>query len=116
VFSLTRDQLTNTDTGTTNPAPFATKVNIKIVDCGKYAMFNGQPVPNATPPTCGDPDDSLLYNGTLGGENSSHGLGVFHPGEQHRYQFGGSLDSSAGNEYANDGSSARYVWDAVQTP
>jgi hypothetical protein len=116
VFKLYRDQLTSSDGGATNPEPFASKVNVKIVDCGKYTIANGAYGPETVTPACGDSDDSTLYNGTLAGENSELALGVYRPGEQHRFHFAGSLDSSAGNEYSGDGSSARYVFDAVQAP
>jgi hypothetical protein len=116
VFSLSRDQLTSSDTGLPNPSPFASKVNVKIVDCGKYTISNGAYGPETVTPACGDADDSVIYNGALATESAAHALGVFRPGEQRRYQFGGSLDVSAGHEYAGDGSSARYVFDAVQTP
>ena len=116
VFKLSRDQLTNTDGSGNNPVPFAAKVAIGIVDCGKYSIANGPYGPEQVTPTCGDADDSTLYLGSLANENSELALGTFLPGEQHRYRFEGSLDSSAGNEYAGDGASARYVFDAVQTP
>jgi spore coat-associated protein N len=116
VFTLSRDQLTSSDSSGDNPSPFAAKVNVKIVDCGKYTISNGAYGPEIVTPTCGDSDDSTVYNGSLAGESTAHALGVYRPGEQRRYQFGGSLDSSAGNEYTTDGSSARYLFDTVQTP
>jgi spore coat-associated protein N len=109
VFTLSRDQLTSSDSGAANPVPFANKVDLWVVDCGKNSVADGAP-------TCGDANDSTLYNGTLANQNAALELGTYHPGDQHRYWFGGSLDPSAGNEYADDGSSARYVFDAVQTP
>lgn len=115
-FKLSRDQLASSDNGSNNPAPFATKVDVWIVDCGKYTISNGAYGPEQVTPVCGDPDDATLYNGTLGGENADIALGTYKPGEQRRYWFGASLDASAGNEYAGDGASARYVFDAVQTP
>jgi hypothetical protein len=116
VFTLSRDQLTNSDGGDPNPTPFASKVGVSIVDCGKYMVVNGPYGPETVTPTCGDENDSTVYNGTLANHNAPVELGIYHPGDQHRYRFGGSLDASAGNEYTGDGSSARYVFDAVQTP
>jgi spore coat-associated protein N len=107
-FSLTRDALASTDGGAANPTPFATKVNMTIVDCG---TFDSGP-----PPACGDAGDSAIYNGTLAAEDDGHPLGTFGAGEKHRYQFAAALSSSAGNEYQGDSSSARYVWNSVQTP
>jgi spore coat-associated protein N len=115
-FTLSRDQLTSSDGGAPNPAPFASKVGLWVVDCGKHSITNTAYGPELVTPTCGDADDNTLYSGTLASQNAALALGTYHPGEQHRYQFGSSLDSSAGNEYAGDGASARYVFDAVQTP
>jgi hypothetical protein len=113
VFTLSRDRLTSSDSGTANPTPFATKVNVRILDCGKHTIGDGGQL---IVPACGDADDTTVYAGTLASHSTAVALGPYHPGEQHRYQFEGSLDSSAGNEYAGDGSSARYLFDAVQTP
>jgi hypothetical protein len=115
VFTLSRDQLTSSDGGSDNPTPFASKVGVSIVDCGKYTISNGAYGPELVEPQCGDPDDATVYDGTLANHSSALALGTYHPGEQHRYRFGATLDSSAGNEYAGDGASARYVFDAVQT-
>jgi spore coat-associated protein N len=114
-FSLSRDQLTNSDGGGDNPVPFSSKVGVWVVDCGKYTTVNGAYGPELVVPQCGDADDATLYNGTLAGQSSDLALGTYHPGDHHRYWFGATLDSSAGNEYAGDGASARYVFDAVQT-
>jgi hypothetical protein len=109
VFSLSRDGLASTDTGAANPTPFATKVNVTVVDCGTFAGDGGAP-------GCGDAGDSTVYNGTLAGESADHPLGTFAAGEKHRYRFAAELAASAGNEYQGDSSSARYVWNSVQTP
>ena len=115
-FTLARDELTSTDGGDPNPVPFASKVNVTIVDCGTFMTINGPYGPNPFTPACGDGDDTTLYTGTLAGEEGDLPLGTFRPGEQHRYEFGGSLDSSAGTEFEGDGSSARYLFEAVQAP
>jgi hypothetical protein len=105
-FTLTRDRLESTDTGETNPAAFAAKVDLVITDCGTYA---GQGAP-----ACGDAGDRVVYDGTLAAMDAAAGLGDFSAGEKHRYVFAASLDASAGNEYQGDSSSARFVWDAAQ--
>lgn len=115
-FKLTRDGLANTDSGDANPVPFASKVVVWVADCGKFTIVNGPYGPDPVTPTCGDENDNTLYQGTLTNQNSAVELGTFQPGDEHRYWFGATLDSSAGNEYSGDGSSARYVFDAVQTP
>jgi hypothetical protein len=115
-FTLSRDLLTSTDAKSDNPAPFATKVAIGVVDCGKFTTVNGPSGQIAVTPTCGDADDSTLYLGSLANQNSPIGLGTYQPGEKHRYDFEASLASTAGNEYVGDGASARYLFDATQTP
>src|SRR3954464_14828160 len=70
VFTLSRDQLTSTDTNNDNPAPFETKVAVGIVDCGKFTTFYGPYGPDPVTPTCGDGDDSTLYLGSLANQNS----------------------------------------------
>jgi hypothetical protein len=105
-FTLSRDQIESADTGATNPAAFATKVNLVVTDCGGYD--------GAAAPACGDADDHEVYSGTLAAMNAAAQLGDFDAGDKHRYQFAAALDGSAGNEYQGDSSSARFVWDAAQ--
>jgi hypothetical protein len=105
-FTLTRDQLDNTDTGAGNPSAFATKVNLVIADCGEYAGSDA--------PACGDAGDAEVFRGTLASMEDGQRLGDYSAGEKHRYQFAAGLDSTAGNEYQGDSSSARFVWDAAQ--
>jgi hypothetical protein len=116
VFTLRRDLLTNRDVGAASETPFASKVNVRIVDCGEFTTADGPYGPETVTPACGDADDNALYDGSLDREDDDLALGVYRPGERHRYRFGGSLDASAGDDYAGDGASARYVFDAVQTP
>jgi hypothetical protein len=115
-FTVSRDQLTSSDSGEPNPTPFANKVITSIVDCGKAGTVNTPYGSEQRDAACGDGDDELLYVGTLGTQNAPIDLGTFHPGDQHRYSFGANLDPSAGDEYQGDGSSARFVFDAVQKP
>ena len=105
-FTVSRDQLSNTDTGTSNPAAFATRVNLVVTDCGEFS--------GAAAAACGDANDSQVYSGTLAAMDAAAALGDYSAGEKHRYQFAADLDSSAGNEYQGDSSSARFVWDAAQ--
>jgi spore coat-associated protein N len=100
VFTLSRDRLASTDTGTPNPSPFAAKVNLTVTDCGE---------------ACGDAGDRTIYTGTLAAMDAGIEIGTFAAGEKHRFQFAAALDSSTGNEYVSDSASARFVWDAVQT-
>jgi hypothetical protein len=111
VVSLTRDQLSNTDTGASNPTRFSDKVNLTIADCGAHAS-------DGTPAPCGDANDTVVYgpNASLSAMDDVVALGTFAKNEKHRFQFSAALDPSAGNEYVSDGASARFVWDGVQTP
>lgn len=109
-LTLTRDRLSSTDTGTPNPAPFADELRLTVADCGAYGQ-------DGTAPTCGDGDDRVVYgpSAALSAMDAPIALGTFAKDEKHRYSFAAALDGSAGNEYVNDGSSARFVWDAAQT-
>jgi hypothetical protein len=46
--------------------------------------------------------------------NASYALGTWAPNEQHRYRFTATFDSSAGNVYQGDSTSATFQWDAAQ--
>ena len=105
-FSLSRGRLSTTDKGDPSPAPLDTKVGLKVSDCG---TFDG-----ANAPSCGVNAKVVYGGGTLASMTQAIPLGTFAPGEKHRYEFEATLDSSAGNEYAGDMSSAEFVWDAVQ--
>ena len=95
-FTLTRTALSNSDA--TNP--MADKINLVIEDCG-------------TDGTC-DGSDTVIYNGTLSGMGSSpYALGNFPAGVEHRYEFRATFDSSAGNAYQGDNSSAVFPWNAA---
>jgi hypothetical protein len=108
-FTLTRDRLASTDTGAPNPAPFATKVVLTVTDCGAYS--------GGAAPACGDAGDVTLYDHRpLASMDDAIALGRFEAAERHRFRFAASLDGSAGNEYAGDSSSARFVWTTTQTP
>ena len=107
-FSLSMDSLSSTDTGTPNPSPFADKVTLTVVDCGKFS--------GSAAPACGDGDDVTVYDHkALSALTSAVDLGSFAAGEKHRYQFAAALDGSAGDQYQGDGSTARFVWNAVQS-
>jgi spore coat-associated protein N len=108
-FTLSRDRLSSTDTGTPNPTPFASKVVLTVTDCGAYS--------GSTAPTCGDAGDVTVYDHrSLAAMDDQIPLGRFGADERHRFNFAATLDGSAGNEYAGDSSGARFVWTAAQTP
>src|SRR6266545_1335916 len=55
----------------------------------------------------------IQNTGSLAG-TSSVALGSYAANEKHRYQFAATFNSSAGNAYQGDNSSATFTWDAVQ--
>lgn len=100
VFTLSRTNLTDSDA--TNP--MSSKLNVVVKDCGNFS---------AGTPTC-DAGDPSKYSGTLGNMSSSVALGTYAASEKHRYEIAVTFDSTAGNEYQGDNSSARFQWDATQ--
>jgi spore coat-associated protein N len=96
-FELTRDQLTNSD----NTNPMSDQIDLVVEDCG-------------TDLTCGA-GDTNVYTGTLTAMNATFNLGSFPAGTSHRYEFTATFNASAGNVYQGDNTSARFVWDAVQS-
>ena len=75
----------------------------RIKDCGNFASGT---------PTC-DAGDPNVYSGTLDAMSSAVALGTFAAGEQRRYQFTATFNSSAGNAYQSDSTTARFQWDAA---
>jgi len=99
-FSLSRTALSNSD----GSNPLSDKINLVVKDCGDFSSGT---------PTC-DAGDPVKYTGTLTAMTSSVALGTYAANEKHRYQFAATFDSSAGNVYQGDNSSATFTWDAVQ--
>jgi hypothetical protein len=100
-FTLTRG--TPNDSDGTNP--LSGKLNLTVVDCGVFV--------GSTAPDCGDGDDVTEYTGTVAAMSAPIGLGSFAGGVKHRYEFGVSVDSSAGNPYQGDSSSVGFTWTAA---
>jgi hypothetical protein len=103
-FTLTRGTPDDSDAAN----PLSAKLNVKVVDCGAFA--------GSTAPTCGDGDDVTKYDGTLaamGAGSPIAALGTFAGGEKHRYEFGVTVDSSAGNAYQGDSSQVDFTWHAA---
>lgn len=97
-FTLTRSALTDSDA--TNP--MSAKLDVVVKDCGDFS---------AGTPTC-EAGDTNPYSGTLAGMTSAVALGDYDANEKHRYQFTVTFNSSAGNEYQSDSSTATFRWDA----
>ena len=103
-FTLLREVLDNTPDAP--PSPFAHKVRVTVLDCGR---FDGE-----TAPSC-DSGDAIVYGeGSLAAMSERLALGRFQPGEKHRYRFAARLDESAGDELQGGSVTAGFVWDAVQ--
>jgi spore coat-associated protein N len=98
-FSLSRTALTNSD-GTN---PMSDKLDVVVKDCGDFS---------AGTPTC-DGGDPVVASGTLTSLTGSYALGTYAANEKHRYEFTGTFNSSAGNVYQGDNTSATFTWDAV---
>jgi hypothetical protein len=104
-FSLTKSGLTDSDSAN----PLSGKLNVVVDDCGAFS--------GSTAPTCGDSDDVNKYTGTLADMSTSGhgvtGLGTFAGSDKHRYRFRVTLDTSAGNAYQGDSSTAAFTWNAA---
>jgi hypothetical protein len=104
-FTVAKTGLTDSDSAN----PLSGKLNVVVDDCGAFS--------GSTAPTCGDSDDVNKYTGTLGDMSTSgHGvstLGTFASNDKHRYRFRVTLDSSAGNAYQGDSSTAAFTWNAA---
>jgi spore coat-associated protein N len=100
IFTLSRTALTNSD----SVNPMSTKTDLVVKDCGDFS---------AGTPTC-DVADPVKYNGTLDAMSSAIALGTYASNEKHRYEFTANFNSTAGNAYQGDNTSATFQWDAVQ--
>jgi spore coat-associated protein N len=104
-FTLTRSGLTDTDTAN----PLSAKLNVVVDDCGAFS--------GAVAPSCTDGDEVIKYSGTLSDMSTAgHGvaaLGNFASNDTHRYRFRVTLDTTAGNAYQGDGSTAAFTWNAA---
>jgi spore coat-associated protein N len=104
--SLSRDSVAVTDAGVAEDGgAMDRKIDLTVSDCGLFAAGSA--------PDCAK--GSVVYQGTLA-DMPSTALGTFAAGDRHRYLFAAHLDGSADNTYQGDSVSARFVWDAVQTP
>jgi hypothetical protein len=99
-FSVSRSALSDSDSGN----PLSQQLDLVIKDCGDFS---------AGTPTC-DVGDPAKYTGTLAAMTSSAALGTYAPNDKHRYEFTVTFNSSAGNQYTGDSSTATFQWDAVQ--
>lgn len=99
-FSLSRSALNDSD----GSNPMSAVLDVLVEDCGDFSGGT---------PSC-DPSDTDVYDGTLAAMSGSYALGSFAAAEKHRYKFTVTFNSSAGNQYQGDSSTATFQWDAVQ--
>jgi hypothetical protein len=100
-FTLSRGTVTDSDTAN----PMSAKLDVIVTDCGTFT--------GATPPVCGDGDDTTKYTGTLAAMGTSNALGSYAANAQHRYRFSVALNSSAGNAYQGDSSTVQFDFNAA---
>jgi spore coat-associated protein N len=99
-FSLSRSALSDSD----GANPMSQMLDLVVKDCGNFSSGT---------PTC-DVGDPNVYSGTLAAMTGSSALGTYAANEKHRYQFTVTFNSTAGNQYQGDSSTATFQWDAVQ--
>jgi spore coat-associated protein N len=100
-FTLSRGTISDSD----GANPMSAKLDAIVTDCGTFT--------GATPPVCGDGDDSVKYTGTIAAMGTNIALGTYAAGVQHRYRFSVALNSSAGNAYQGDSSTVQFDFAAA---
>jgi hypothetical protein len=100
-FTLSRGTVSDSD----GANPLSAKLDVVVTDCGTFT--------GATPPVCGDGDDSTTYTGTLAAMGTNIALGPYAANAQHRYRFSVALNSSAGNAYQGDSSTVQFDFNAA---
>jgi hypothetical protein len=100
-FTLSRGTVTDSDLAN----PMSAKLDVIVTDCGTFT--------GATPPVCGDGDDTTKYTGTLAAMGTNIALGSYAANVQHRYRFSAALNSSAGNAYQGDSSTVQFDFNAA---
>jgi hypothetical protein len=100
-FTLSHGTVSDSDAAN----PLSAKLDVIVTDCGTFT--------GATPPTCGDGDDSAKYTGTLAAMGQNLALGTYAAAAKHRYRFSVALNSSAGNAYQGDNSTVQFDFNAA---
>ena len=99
-FVLSRSNIVDSDA----VHPMSAKLDLVVKDCGDFSSGT---------PSC-DAGDPVKYSGTLDAMSGSSALGTYAANEKQRYEFTATFNSSAGNQYQGDNTSATFQWDAVQ--
>ena len=100
-FTLKRLNVTNTDSGN----PLASKLNVKVEDCG---------TPGGAPGSC--TPESTVYDGTIAAM-ADQPLGSWAVSDAHRYRFSVTFPNgtaAADNPYQGDTATVEYQWEATQ--
>ncbi len=98
VFKLKRGTVVDSDA----TYKLSTKLDVVVKDCGSFASGT---------PTC-DPGDDVKYTGTIAAMSSDVELGTFAGGEEHRYEFSVTVNTSADNNYQGVTSVVPFSWTA----
>ena len=98
-FTLKRGTVADSD----STYKLSTKLDLVVKDCGDFSSGT---------PTC-DAGDPVKYGGTIAAMNSDVVLGTFAGGEQHRYQFSVTVNTSADNNFQGKNSVVPFSWNAA---
>ena len=101
VFSLKRGAVSDSD----STYKLSTKLNLVVKDCGVFV--------GTTAPTCDAGDTNVFPSNPISTMNSSVPLGTYAAGEQHRYEFSVTVDTSADNNYQGKNSVVPFSWAAA---
>ena len=96
-FKLVRGTVTDSNA----TYKLSTKLNLVVKDCGDFS---------SGAPSCAG--GTPVYTGTIAAMNSDVALGTLAGGEQHRYEFSVTVDSSADNNYQGRNSVVPFSWTA----
>ena len=100
-FSLKRGTVNDSN----STYKLSTKLNLVVKDCGVFV--------GTTAPTCDPGDDEVFSSNPLSTMNGDVPLGTYAAGEQHRYEFSVTVDTSADNNYQGKNSVVPFSWAAA---
>ncbi len=101
VFSLKRGTVSDSN----STYKLSTKLNLVVKDCGVFV--------GTTAPTCDPGDTAVFTSNPISTMNGNVPLGTYAAGEQHRYEFSVTVDTSADNNYQGKNSVVPFSWAAA---
>ncbi len=101
VFSLKRGTVNDSN----STYKLSTKLNLVVKDCGVFV--------GTTAPTCDAGDIAVFPSAPISTMNSDVPLGTYAAGEQHRYEFSVTVNTSANNNYQGKNSVVPFSWAAA---